>query len=31
VLHQHSGFRSEDTAKYEAAIRAALPTVEARQ
>jgi thiol-disulfide isomerase/thioredoxin len=31
VLHQHSGFRTHDTAEYEAAIRAALPRQEARQ
>jgi cytochrome c biogenesis protein CcmG/thiol:disulfide interchange protein DsbE len=31
VLHKHSGFRSHQTAEYEAAIRAALPRVEARQ
>jgi thiol-disulfide isomerase/thioredoxin len=31
VLHQHSGFRSEDTHEYEAAIRAALPALEARK
>jgi cytochrome c biogenesis protein CcmG/thiol:disulfide interchange protein DsbE len=29
VLHQHSGFRSDETTKYEAAIRAALPQMEA--
>ena len=31
VLHQHAGFRSHQTAEYEAAIRAALPREEARQ
>lgn len=31
VLHQHSGFRAEQVAEYEAAIRAALATVEARK
>ena len=29
VLHQHSGFREQQTAEYEAAIRAALPRREA--
>ena len=29
VLHQHSGFRTEQAAEYEAAIRAALPRREA--
>lgn len=31
VLHKHSGFRSQQVAEYEAAIRAALTTREARQ
>ena len=31
VLHKHSGFRTHQTAEYEAAIRAALPREEARQ
>ena len=31
VLHQHSGFRPEQTQEYEAAIRAALPPQEARK
>ena len=31
VLHQHSGFRTQQVAEYEAAIRAALPREEARQ
>lgn len=31
VVHQHSGFRAADAARYEAAIRAALPLVEARK
>jgi len=31
VLHKHSGFRIHQTAEYEAAIRAALPRVEARR
>ena len=31
VLHQHSGFRTTQAVEYEAAIRAALPRVEARQ
>jgi cytochrome c biogenesis protein CcmG/thiol:disulfide interchange protein DsbE len=31
VVHQHSGFRSKDLDEYEAAIRAALPQMEAKQ
>jgi cytochrome c biogenesis protein CcmG/thiol:disulfide interchange protein DsbE len=31
VLHRHAGFREQDTALYEAAIRAALPAVDARR
>ena len=31
VLHQHSGFRTQQVEEYEAAIRAALPRQEARK